>query len=430
MKTEEIFRVFEKSTGVSTDSRSIKKGQLFFALPGPSFDGNRFAGDALRAGAVAAVIDNPEYEADNTILVDDTLSELQLLAARVRYGIKAEIIAITGSNGKTTTRQLITAVLATKYKTFSTPGNLNNHIGVPLSILACPPHTEFLVLEMGASHHGEIAQLCSIAQPDAGLITNIGKAHIEGFGSVEGVMKAKSELFDYLKSTGGIALYDDDDPLLTEIVIEKGLKAVPYSKPSGKMLKINTKTSDLILEGDIIFDSNKYKFKSNLFGVYNHHNIKAAIAAGLYYGVSITEIISAIDEFRPSGNRSQIVKTEKNILICDSYNANPVSMTGAVKAFIALKAENKICIAGDMLELGPDTDIEHETVLKLLRDSNIKRTIIVGPVMKKMAKSFGFEAFETVSELVQFLRLNPINGNIILIKGSRGVRLEETYSVL
>jgi UDP-N-acetylmuramoyl-tripeptide--D-alanyl-D-alanine ligase len=430
MRTEEIHELFKKSTGISTDSRTTRQGQLFFALYGPNFNGNKYASDALKAGALCAIIDDPDYETANTLLVDDTLKELQHLAVKVRNELPSKVIGITGSNGKTTTRELIAAVLSKKYKTYSTNGNLNNHIGVPLTILASPPDTEMLVVEMGASNRGEISRLCNIAWPDIGIITNIGTAHIEGFGSLEGVKAAKSELYEFLRKTGGVAFYNESDALLTELIYKYVVKAVPYADPTGYDLITVTRPEELYLSGSINFEGVEYQFRTNLFGAHNHQNIRAAMAIGLFFGVPVGEVLSAIETYNPSNNRSQVKKTLHNTLVCDSYNANPVSMANAIESFSRLTGSEKVCIIGEMLELGDKSEEEHHKILKLIDAHGIKKCFAVGAIMRKLAPDYGYEAFGDVDELVLSLSRNQLKDKIILIKGSRGIQLEKCYEVL
>lgn len=430
MKEISVYEAFKRSSGISTDSRSVKPGQLFFALSGPNFDGNKFAAEAMAAGAIGAVIDDQQYETDNTILVDDSLKELQTLASKVRDEMKAKVIAITGSNGKTTTRELISAVLNKKYRACSTDGNLNNHIGVPLTILSCPADAEFLVVEMGASQQGEIGRLCSIAKPHIGIITNIGNAHIEGFGSFEGVKKAKSELYEYIRKTGGLVFYNEEDTVLTELVYKHVVKAVPFSDPTGTDLTTLSKPDELHLSGKIIFHDKEYEFRTNLFGSHNHNNIRAAMAIGLFHDVKIEDVLDAIEKYNPSNNRSQVVKTKFNTLICDSYNANPVSMANAITSFSKLSDKDKICIVGDMLELGSSTEEEHHRILRHITECGIKRCYTVGPVFMALAPLYGFEAYDNSDQLVKVLSEKQMRGMTILIKGSRGMRLEKTYDVL
>ncbi len=430
MMVETVYEAFRKSSGISTDSRNTKPGQLFFALSGPNFDGNKFAAEALASGAIAAVIDDQEFETDNTILVDDSLKELQMLASKVRDEMKVKVIAITGSNGKTTTRELVAAVLKKKYRVCSTNGNLNNHIGVPLTILSCQSDAEILVLEMGASQAGEIGRLCSIAKPHIGIITNISMAHIEGFGSLEGVKKAKSELYEYIRKTGGLVFFNEEDPQLTELVYKHVVKAVPFSDPTGTDLTTLSKPNELHLSGKIIFHEQEYEFKTNLFGAHNHQNIRAAMAIGLFHDVKINDVIDAIEEYYPSNNRSQVVKTEFNTLICDSYNANPASMANAITSFSKLSDADKVCIIGDMLELGSATEEEHHRILKHISECGLKNCYTVGPVLMALAPLYGFEAFDNSDHLAEMLAKKKLRGKTILIKGSRSIRLEKTYAVL
>jgi UDP-N-acetylmuramoyl-tripeptide--D-alanyl-D-alanine ligase len=430
MMREAIYEAFKRSTGVTTDSRNVKPGEVFFALSGPNFDGNRFAAEAIAAGASCAIIDDHDFETEKTILVDDSLKELQELATFVRDELKAKVIAITGSNGKTTTRELISAVLRKRYRVFSTNGNLNNHIGVPLTILSCPSDTEYLVVEMGASHIGEISQLCSIAKPHIGIITNIGMAHIEGFGSYEGVKKAKSELYEYIRKSGGVVFYNETDKVLTELVYKHVVKAVPFSDPTGTDLITLSKPEELHLSGQIIFHEKEYNFSTNLFGAHNHNNIRAAMAIGLFHGVTISDVLEAIEGYVPSNNRSQVVKTESNTLICDSYNANPVSMANALSSFAKLADPDKVCIIGDMLELGPSAEEEHHRILRLVKELGIKKCFTVGPIFMALAPLYGFDAYDTSANLVEIIRKKPLKGKTILIKGSRSIGMEKTYEVL
>ena len=430
MKTEQLFGLFKQSKGVSTDSRTTGKGQLFFALWGENYNGNKFASEALSQGALCAVIDDPLYETENTILVDDCLFELQALAARYRKELNVPVLAITGTNGKTTTKELLAAILSKKFRVHYTKGNLNNHIGVPLTILSAPADTELLLIEMGASHIGEIRTLCLIAKPDYGIITNIGTAHIEGFGSFEGVIKAKTELYEHLRKVNGVALYNDKDPLLTEKIFRIMNRAVPFSDPTGIDLSIEVLPSDLNLYVSITYLHKTYKLSTNLFGSYNIENIRAAVATGLFLGVEITDIIDAVEKYEPANNRSQIKATGKNTLICDSYNANPSSMLVALEAFSAIKSNSKAVILGDMRELGEKRDEEHLKVLKVLQSGIAEKVFLVGPVFKKNSSDPGPKAFDNVDMLSAFLKSEPLSGYTILIKGSRGIRLEKIYELL
>ena len=430
MKTEQIYKLFQESKGVSTDSRTVGKGQIFFALWGDNYNGNRFASDALARGALSAVIDDPLFETENTILVDDCLFELQALATHYRKELKVPVLAITGTNGKTTTKELLATILSKKYKVHYTRGNLNNHIGVPLTILSASADTEMLIIEMGASHIGEIRTLCLIAKPDYGLITNIGTAHIEGFGSADGVARAKTELYEHLRKVNGIAFYNDKDPLLTEKIFKIINRAVPFSDPTGTDLLLETIPSDLTLKISITYLHQTHIINTNLFGSYNLENIRAAVASGLFLGVEMKDIIEAIEQYTPANNRSQVKKTKFNTLICDSYNANPTSMRLAIDSFSAIKADHKIIIIGDMLELGEKSEEEHLKVLKMLQSDIAEKVLLVGPVFYKISAKSGFKAFDKIDKLMEFIRGVPLTGNTILIKGSRGMGLEKIYDLL
>ena len=430
MKTEQLYNLFKESTGISTDSRKVEKGQVFFALWGDNFNGNKFASDALSRGALCAVIDDPFFEIENTILVEDCLFELQALAAHYRKLLNIPVLAITGTNGKTTTKELIAAILSKKLKVHFTKGNLNNQIGVPLTILSTPSDTEMLVVEMGASHIGEIRTLCLIAKPDYGIITNIGNAHIEGFGSVEAVIKAKTELYEHLRKINGIAFYNDKDPVLADKIFRMINKAVPFSDPTGIDLLIEPLASDLNLKLSLSYLHKTYNISTNLFGSYNLENVRAAIGIGLFLGVEIEDIVDTIEKYKPANNRSEIKVTKSNTLICDSYNANPTSMRSALDSFSALKAESKAVILGDMLELGDKSEEEHLKVLKMIQSISADKVLLVGPVFRKVASASGFNVFSTVNDLFEYLRDEPLHNKTILIKGSRGMRLEKIYDLL
>ncbi len=352
METERLYELYQSSAGITTDSRSVARGEIFFALRGPNHDGNRHAAAAVAAGALASVVDDPSLTGKKLILVDDVLEALASLAAFHRRRLTVPVIAITGTNGKTTTKELITAVLSRKARVHSTAGNLNNHIGVPLTLLSAPDDAGFLVVEMGASHVGEIASLCETAMPTHGIITNIGTAHIEGFGSFENVREAKSELYKWLGAIGGTVIYNDDNAVLSELA-QLARRTVPYSSPEGHQLSALPEESDSIsLNVKAVLDGREYSFATGLFGSYNIDNIRAAMATGLIFDVPVSEIIDAVSSYRPANNRSQVVDTGRNIVIRDSYNANPSSMEKAIASFAALRSEKKMVILGDMLELG------------------------------------------------------------------------------
>ena len=415
---EKLYTVYTNSSGVTTDSRKIESASLFFALHGASFDGNDYAIQALEQGASVAVIDreeilhaNPQY-AERLILVEDTLQALQALAQEHRRRLAIPIIAIAGSNGKTTTKELVSRVLAEKFEVSTTKGNLNNHIGVPLTLLAMDAETEFGVVEMGASAQGEIALLCSIAEPNYGILTNIGLSHLEGFGGVEGIRKGKGELFDHLNQNGGRAFVPQEDKVLCEMACERADLAVEYYSRS-------------IGEG----------FRSNLTGDYNRYNIAAAVEIGRYFGVADERIGEAILSFSPDNNRSQAVKTERNQLVVDCYNANPSSMEVALDNIATMEAEHKVLILGDMLELGEWSEEAHINILRKA-DTIAERLILVGKEFAKAFEAVGEELqadytlYPTTTEAKVALDNEPIEGALILLKGSRGIALERLTEAL
>jgi UDP-N-acetylmuramoyl-tripeptide--D-alanyl-D-alanine ligase len=430
MKTEQLYRLFRESSGISTDSRTVSKGQIFFALWGENYNGNKFAAEAIDKGASWAIIDDQAFETDKTILVDDCLFELQALAALHRKEMKTPVLAITGTNGKTTTKELLTAILSKKFRVHATKGNLNNHVGVPLTILSAPEGTEMMIIEMGASHIGEIRTLCLIAKPDYGIITNIGLAHIEGFGSFDGIVKAKTELFEHLRKVNGIALYNDTDKVLSEKIYKIVNRAVPFSDPTGIAMTLTLLSSDIHLTLMANYQHKNYTISTKLFGEYNFENIKAAIATGLFLGVEMKDIADAVEMYDPGNNRSQVKVTRNNTLICDSYNANPVSMKMAVGSFSAIKAEKKICILGDMLEMGEKSDEEHIKILTMLKENNFDLVLLTGPVFSKVSQGFKFRFFPEIGKLKDYLRKESLKGYHILIKGSRRMALEQTYDLL
>jgi UDP-N-acetylmuramoyl-tripeptide--D-alanyl-D-alanine ligase len=430
MKTEQLYHLFKESTGVTTDSRTVGKGQIFFALWGDTYNGNKFASEALEKGASWAVIDDPLFETEKTVLVDDCLFELQALASHHRQEMNVPVLAITGTNGKTTTKELLAAIMVKKLKVHYTKGNLNNHIGVPLTILSAPVGTEMMIIEMGASHIGEIRTLCLIAKPDYGIITNIGTAHIEGFGSTDGIIKAKTELFEYLRKVNGIALYNDKNPLLTEKIFKIINRAVPYSDPTGIELTLELVPSDLNLTLTVTYHHHTYNICTNLFGDYNLENVKAAIATGLFLGVEMKDIVDAVENYQPANNRSQIKITKNNTLICDSYNANPTSMYLALESFTGIKADRKLVILGDMLELGEKSEEEHIKLLVALQSYKVEKVLLVGHVFQKVSSKSGFKSFYDINKLINFLKNEPVKGNTILIKGSRRIGLEKIYDLL
>ncbi len=430
MDLTELYRIFRESAGVSTDSRSVKKGELFFALRGQNYNGNIYVSEAVEKGASFAVTDDPAFNKGRTVLVENTLESLKSLAAHHRKVIGVPVLGITGSNGKTTTKELIAGILSKKLKVHYTKGNFNNDIGLPLTILSAPYDTEIMVLEMGANHIGEIRALCNIAMPDYGIITNIGTAHIEGFGSFEGVIRAKTELYEYLSLSGGIAIFNDKNPLLLNKIYSTVNKAVPYSFPSGTELRVEALPSPMNLKVNIKYRHFDEEIQTGLFGAYNMENVKAATAAGLFLGVKIEDISEALAGYQPGNNRSQIRITQRNTLVCDSYNANPTSMLLSVKSFFNLSSERKVLILGDMLELGESSGREHKKIVDELTKLKPDKVILVGKNFIQAAAGSGFLVFEDLNGLTEYLVSQPISGSHILLKGSRGIALERIYDFL
>ncbi len=426
--TSDLYSLFLKHPVVSTDSRTTPRGSIFFALKGENFDGNTFAEPVLKQGCSYAVIDNETYYKEGTyVLVKDSLSALQDLAAHHRSQLKIPVVAITGSNGKTTTKELLKAVLSKKYKVLATTGNLNNHIGVPLTVLSITPDIEMAVIEMGANHMGEIAALCRIAQPDYGLITNIGRAHIGEFGSFENIVKAKTEMYDFIRGKKGKVFVSSGNELLMDR--SKGIERITFGPDAEAGCRCFFDGADPVLKAKHDNES----IRSQLIGKYNFENVSAAIAIGKYFGVENKKIKEAIEEYVPSNNRSQVVKTKFHTLILDAYNANPSSMQVAIDNFSEMEGEPKWLILGDMLELGPYEDQEHQEILHTVESMKFQNVILVGERFLKAAKEKkGYLVFKTSDELSAKLRLNsPIeNGSWILIKGSRGMKLEKAVEFL
>ena len=431
MELIELYKLVRGSAGICTDTRSIRQGEIFFALKGPSHDGNRYATTAVMKGAVAAITDDKSLNGEKIIVVNDVLKTLTDLAVIHRKALTVPVIGITGTNGKTTTKELVTSVLSAKGRVHSTAGNLNNHIGVPLTLLSAPEDTIFLVVEMGANHRGEIESLCETARPTHGIITNIGKAHLEGFGSFDNLIATKTELYHWLKKEGGIAFFNERNPLLKELVFKILNKAVPYSGPSGTDIIVTTADKDdMFLNVAVDYQGQKHFFSTNLFGSYNLDNIRAAMAVGIFFGVPFDAIIAAISSYIPANNRSQVMKTDSNTLICDSYNANPSSMAKALASFSSLPAKKKMVILGDMLELGVDTVVEHKAIVESLDGFGEIEICLVGPNFGSVSNNKKINLFATSGELREWLKQTKLSGYTILVKGSRGMMLEKIYDVL
>jgi UDP-N-acetylmuramoyl-tripeptide--D-alanyl-D-alanine ligase len=417
---------------ITTDTRKITKGCIYFALKGDTFDGNTFAEQAIERGAFYAVIDDVSFSKNETyILTEDVLTTLQQLANHHRRQLSIPVIGITGSNGKTTTKELVHVVLSKKYNTQYTRGNLNNHIGVPLTLLSITSKHEMAVVEMGANHQREIDMLCRIAEPDFGIITNIGKAHLEGFGGIEGVKKGKSELYKYLKEKAGIVFLHGDDGVLSDLSKENN--KVTYG--TNKLYDVVGKCNNTSLFVEFAWRT-RYKateinaadfIKTNLVGVYNYHNALCAACVGNYFKIEENEINEAIQNYVPTNNRSQLQKTENNCLILDYYNANPTSMQAAIENFFNMQADAKMMVLGDMLELGDESGKEHQAIIDLLHEKKLNDYLLVGPIFSSLQKE---NSFISSAQAREFLQIHPVKNKTILIKGSRGIALEEVVKVL
>lgn len=427
MKIEDIYLRFLETTGITTDTRKIGPGNFFIALKGDTFNGNEFAEKALELGAKYVLIDDAYYKKnDQYLLVENCLETLQKLANYHRKQLKCKIIGLTGSNGKTTTKELIYTVLSQKYKTQATFGNLNNHIGVPLTLLSFCKDTEFGIVEMGANHQKEIEFLCQIAAPDFGYITNFGKAHLEGFGGVEGVIKGKSELYNYLASSNHIAFINNDDSLQVEKT--KHLKTITFGLQSkNNFVKIESVDANPMVK----IKYNNTVIQSHLIGLYNANNINAALTIGVYFNISTELIKQAIENYIPTNNRSQLLKKETNTIILDAYNANPSSMQAALTNFFQLEEKNKIAILGDMFELGEESFEEHKKIVAFCKNQNIVTFYFIGKdFMKQKTVQTNLHFFASFEEFQQKSELEKTTQAFVLIKGSRGMRLERTLDYL
>jgi UDP-N-acetylmuramoyl-tripeptide--D-alanyl-D-alanine ligase len=429
MKTEELYEIFLQSRLVSTDSRKISPGSLFFALKGENFNGNQFAMQAIEQGALAAIVDEvPATPHRGIFLVDNVLTALQQLAAFHRIQMGIPILAITGSNGKTTTKELCKAVLSRKFNVYATTGNLNNHIGVPLTLLAMNDQVELGIVEMGANHPGEIKSLCDIAHPGMGIITNVGKAHLEGFGSLEGVARAKGELFEHLRIHHKTIFINDGNDYVRKLVPQSYPSAIHYNGESGP--QVISKKSNPFLELDILAANQRFVLKTNLLGAYNAENVLAAFCVGTHMGVSPEDISGAIESYTPQNNRSQFIESGKNRLFMDAYNANPSSMFAAVDEFLQAGEDNKLLILGEMREVGDSSFREHKALLDHLKKNKVQRAICIGKAFETAVAETGYTYFETAEQLIGQLREHPLKGLYILIKGSRANRLEKLLDVL
>ncbi len=429
MNIEQLYQLYLKYPAISTDTRKITPKSLFFALKGDHYDANQFAEQALELGAASVIVDdlsvikNYQY-----VLVENCLQSLQELAKYHRTQMPAKIIGLTGTNGKTTTKELIASVLRESFNVHYTQGNLNNHIGVPLTLLQITKNHDFGIIEMGANHIGEIATLCNMVLPDFGLISNIGKAHIEGFGSFEGVIKAKSELYASLSERKCKAFVNAENSLLMDLCNSFNLEQIKYGNNSDCFLNAALSDSDTYL--NLILNTNEedkqISISTKLVGGYNLENAMAACTIGRYFGINDKQIKHALENYEPANNRSQLMKTAINQLVLDLYNANPSSMHASISNFIKTDNQNRVLILGDMLELGDTSNDEHKAILKLLQSKNISQIFLVGTFFSKASEelSTNFNSFKDVLALNDYLSTHKIIGKTILLKGSRGIKLE------
>lgn len=431
MTIENLYEIYQQHPVVTTDTRQCEEGSIFFALKGASFDGNAFAAKALETGCAYVVIDEKEYAVEGDaryILVDDVLETLQQLAAYHRQQLNIPVLQITGTNGKTTTKELVSAVLSRKYNTLFTQGNLNNHIGVPRTLLRIRPEHEMAVIETGANHPGEIAFLCKMVQADYGLITNVGRAHLEGFGSFEGVKATKGELYDDLAKRSKKAFLNAFDSDLLGMAQERSIETMPYVE--GRVEDCSSFLSIQWREAD---DMPWHTVKTHLVGAYNIANIRAAVSVGLYFGVSAEQIDEALEAYTPTNSRSEFRDTGNNKLIVDAYNANPTSMAAALDNFQFVEAERKMVILGDMRELGADSDSEHCKVVQKVQQTNVAKAWFVGENFAHVPASlytFDYQLFPSVEEVKAAIMSSRPEGYTILIKGSNGTKLFQLPELL
>lgn len=419
---EQLYSHYLSHPSIQTDTRKLKAGDIFFALKGPNFNGNLFANQALEMGAAYVVADEPIDTTDDRILmVNDVLEALQALAGHHRRQFKIPFIAITGSNGKTTTKELVFAVLAAHFKTYTTQGNLNNHIGVPLTLLSVHQDAEMAVIEMGANHQKEIESYCVYTAPTHGIITNCGKAHLEGFGGIEGVRKGKGELFDYIRAHNGtVFMYDDYDYLhkMSEGIHHRSI----YGTSRGEIIG-QVQSSEPFLEVSITKGIQSTTIHTQLVGAYNLPNVLCAIAAGKYFGVPDEKIKQAIESYTPSNSRSQMVEKDSNHIILDAYNANPTSMRAAIENFAKLHAQQKVLMLGGMMELGEESKEEHQQIIALIDQHKWHQVVLVGGDFAQAQHSYNY--FQDSSQAAQWYREQHFTNTHLLIKGSRSMQMEK-----
>ena len=423
---EKIYELYTKAYTITTDSRAITKDCIFVALKGEHFDGNDFAMRVAEEGIAAAVIadrkDLPKHE--RLFVVDDSLKALQELAKHHREKLGLPIIGITGTNGKTTTKELVSAVLSKKYNIVFTQGNFNNQLGVPLTLLRIKPEAEMAVVEMGASHPGDINELTNIGEPNYGLITNIGRAHLRDFGGYEGVIKTKNEMYQYIAAHNGLLFVNKDNELLMGLA--NNINKVTYGNGNnadiqGKMLSANPYLS---------VEWNGHKIDTQLVGDYNFENVMAAICIGTYFKVAANDIVEALSNYCPTNNRSQVIETGKNRVVMDAYNANPTSMSLAIKNFRNICKNDNLLILGDMRELGKESEQEHKMIIELLKELKFKHVYLVGSEFSKCSENSDYTSFMNVEELAQYLNNNPVSGLDILVKGSNSIHLNKIIDSL
>ena len=428
MKIDDIHSLFSESSGVSTDTRSINKKNIFFCLKGENFNGNSFIDQAIDLGASFVIYDEKKlyHKSEKTIKVKNALETLQLLAKYHRSKFKIPIIGLTGSNGKTTSKELFNSVLSQKFGVTCTSNNFNNHIGVPLTILEINRKTDLAIIEMGANHIGEIDLLCSIADPNIGYITNFGKAHLEGFGGIDGVIKGKCELYEYIRQKKGMILVNNSDIMQRQK--SRGIKSFSFGKSKGSNYLTNNSTSHKNFCEAMI---NNKKIESNLYGEYNFENINASIAIGIHFGLSFEQIKNGINNYIPKNNRSELIKTKNNLLFVDSYNANPTSMKVSIQSFMKFNKFKKTLILGDMHEIGKTSLIEHERILNSIKNIKNLKIFLVGKIFNQLKfDSHKIYFFNETNELIEYFKKNLITGHTILLKGSRKINLEKVIPIL
>ena len=426
MDIEQLYQVYLQSRTVTTDSRTITPGCIFFAFKGETFDGNAFVPQALKQGAALCVTSDPQYTDDSRcMVVPNVLTTLQDLAREHRRHITMPVIGITGTNGKTTTKELVHAVLSKRYRTSATKGNFNNHLGVPLTLLSIPADTELSIVEMGANHPGEIEALCHIADPDCGLITNVGRAHLEGFGSFEGVVHTKTELYRHLAGKHGLVFVNAGNSILTShpSLLTSHLHVVSYGSPANADVRGTLVDSDPYLHFYFEVGDNVYNVRTHLLGNYNFDNCMAAVAVGLHFGVEPFDIKEALEQYEPTNRRSQYKDTGRNRLFLDCYNANPSSMKAALESFAALSYPCKVPVLGGMKELGKESQQEHQAVVEQALAGDYSQIVLVGPEFQPMSGGDKVLWFPDVEAAVAHFHQHPLNGATILLKGSNSTRM-------